>query len=83
MQIEAKLDELGITPSEAAAPLANYVGAVLSGNHVYLSGAGPQGEAGFVHPGKLGQEVTTEQSAEAASICGINLLANSTAWRAE
>jgi enamine deaminase RidA (YjgF/YER057c/UK114 family) len=76
MQIEARLQELGITIPEAPAPLANYVGAVVSGNHVHLSGAGPRGDAGYMHPGKLGQEVTTEQGAEAARICGINLLAN-------
>mgnify|MGYP003317430583 FL=1 len=76
IQIEARLQELGITLPETTAPLANYVGAVQSGSHVYLSGVGPRGEDGYIYPGKLGQEVTTEQGAEAARVCGLNLLAN-------
>ena len=76
MRIEARLGDLGITLPDAPAPLANYVGAVQSGNQVFLSGAGPRTDAGYIYPGKLGRDVTTEQGAEAARVCGLNLLAN-------
>ena len=39
--IEARLQELGITLPVAAAPAANYVPYVISGNLLYLSGQLP------------------------------------------
>ncbi|MCH8925613.1 MAG: hypothetical protein IH924_05675 [Proteobacteria bacterium] len=40
-QVEARLAALGITVPEAAAPVANYVGYVKSGNLVFVSGQVP------------------------------------------
>jgi enamine deaminase RidA (YjgF/YER057c/UK114 family) len=39
--VEQRLAELGLTLPEVAAPVAAYVPAVVSGNHVYTSGQLP------------------------------------------
>jgi enamine deaminase RidA (YjgF/YER057c/UK114 family) len=74
-KIEAKLQSLGIKLPEAAAPVANYVGFVKSGNMVFISGQLPleNGELKFV--GKVGNEISAAQAKEAAKICAINILA--------
>ena len=60
--IEQKLAGLGITLHEPAAPVANYVGFVRSGNLLFVSGqvcVDPQGK--LIAKGKLGAGVTVEQ----------------------
>jgi enamine deaminase RidA (YjgF/YER057c/UK114 family) len=74
--IEAKLSSLGITLPAPAAPVANYVGFVRSGNLLFVSGQvcfDAQGK--LIAKGKLGAGVSVEQGAAAAKGCGINLLA--------
>lgn len=72
--IETKLAELGITLPDAPAPAANYVPFVVTGNMVYVSGQISQNDAGLM-TGKLGDDYTVEQGAEAAKACAISLLA--------
>jgi enamine deaminase RidA (YjgF/YER057c/UK114 family) len=74
--IEAKLASLGIALPAPAAPVANYVGFVRSGNLLFVSGQvcfDAQGK--LIAKGKLGAGVSVEQGAAAARGCGINLLA--------
>jgi enamine deaminase RidA (YjgF/YER057c/UK114 family) len=71
---EKKLAEEGITLPDAPAPAANYVPYVLSGNVLYVSGQISQNASGLIL-GKLGESMTTDQGAEAAKFCAINLLA--------
>ena len=74
--IEAKLNSLGIALPAPAAPVANYVGFVRSGNLLFVSGQvcfDAQGK--LISKGKLGAGVSVEQGAQAARGCGINLLA--------
>jgi len=74
--IEAKLNSLGIALPAPAAPVANYVGFVRSGNLLFVSGQvcfDAQGK--LISRGKLGAGVSVEQGAAAARGCGINLLA--------
>lgn len=76
--IEARLTELGITLPQAAAPVANYVAFVRSGNLVTISGQicfGPDGKLGVAHIGTVGADVTPEVAKEAARLCGINVIA--------
>lgn len=76
--IESRLQSLGISLPQAAAPIANYVPAVLSGNLLVISGQlclGPDGKLADRHKGKLGAEVSSEAGTEAARFCAINLLA--------
>ena len=75
VRIRARLDELGLTLPAVAAPVAAYVPAVASGNHVHTSGQLPFVEGALPLTGKVGAEVTAEQAAELAAICSLNALA--------
>jgi enamine deaminase RidA (YjgF/YER057c/UK114 family) len=74
-KIDQRLAELQLELPNPAAPIANYVPAVRSGNLLFLSGQICQwnGERRFI--GKLGAEISLEQGKEAAKLCGLNLLA--------
>ena len=74
MTIAARLEELGITLPEAAAPVASYQSIVITGNMAFLSGQLPFVD-GEVVTGKLGDTVTLEQGQAAARACGIMILA--------
>lgn len=73
--IENRLKELGLTLPQAAAPAANYVPYMQSGNLVFVSGqiTLENGDLKFV--GRVGEDFTTEQAYEAAKLCGLNLIA--------
>ncbi|MEV6341789.1 RidA family protein [Actinoplanes sp. NPDC051851] len=71
----AKLAELGLTLPQVAAPLAAYVPAVQTGNHVYVSGQLPLVDGKLPLTGKVGAEVTPEQGADLARTCALNALA--------
>ncbi len=73
-RIDAQLADLGIVLPEPAAPVANYVPYVVSGNLVYISGQVSIGPDGLI-TGKLGRELNVEQGVEAAHACGVNLIA--------
>ncbi len=75
MSIEDRLAELNITLPEAAAPAANYVPFVLSGNHLYISGQIPMGANGLEYIGKLGDDTSVEDGQAAARLCAVNILA--------
>lgn len=71
---EENLAKLGLTLPEAAAPVANYVPYVISGNMVFISGQiskiGDQAIGG-----RLGEDLTVEQGKEAARLSALNLIA--------
>lgn len=71
---ETRLAEMGITLAEPAAPTANFVLAVQTGNLVFLSGHGPMQENGEYMSGKVGDELDLAQAADAARLTGISLL---------
>ena len=74
--IESKLTELGLTLPALAAPIANYVGFVRTGDLLFVSGQLCLGADGkLVAKGKLGAEVPIEDGQKAARACAINLLA--------
>ena len=74
-EVDARLAELGIEVPEAAAPVANYVGYVRSGNLVFVSGQVPLVDGAFKFQGKVGAEFSVEEGQEAARICAINIIA--------
>ncbi|TMM48052.1 RidA family protein [Qipengyuania marisflavi] len=74
MTIAARLEELGITLPEAAAPVASYQPLVVSGRVAYLSGQLPF-VAGKLVTGKLGADVSLEDGQQAARACGLMILA--------
>ena len=71
---EARLAQLGITLPEPAAPVANYVPFVRSGNAVYISGQVSLGPDGLV-TGVLGDGMDVAAGQDAARLCAINLMA--------
>lgn len=78
-EIEQRLQKLGIELPKPAAPVANYVGAVVAGNLLVISGQIPIGPDGMVFKGKLGVEISEAQGKEAAKLCAINILAQAKA----
>ena len=70
-----RLQELGIELPDVAAPVAAYVPAVRSGEHVYTSGQLPFVNGELPEPGKVGSEVDPERAAELARIAALNAVA--------
>ncbi len=80
--IEDRLAKLGVALPQAAAPVANYVPAVITGTLLVISGQlplGPDGKLADRHRGKLGAQVSDADAKEAARFCAINLLAQAKA----
>ncbi|EEE46229.1 RidA family protein [Roseibium alexandrii] len=76
---EARLAELGITLPDAAAPAANYVPFVKTGNQLFISGQLPMDSGAIAVTGKLGDGLEVEDGQKAAKLCAINLLAQAKA----
>ncbi|MCU7823938.1 RidA family protein [Kitasatospora sp. DSM 101779] len=74
-KVEEKLAELGLTLPDVAPPVAAYVPAVRSGDHVFTSGQLPMVAGKLQHTGKVGAEVTPERAKALAQICALNALA--------
>jgi enamine deaminase RidA (YjgF/YER057c/UK114 family) len=72
---EEKLAELGLAVPDVAKPVAAYVPAVRTGNHVYTSGQLPMRDGQLMATGKVGGEVSQEDAVECARQCGLNALA--------
>ena len=74
--VEKKLSELGVLLNEPAAPAANYIHFVRTGNLLMVSGQiCLDGEGKLVAKGQLGGGVSFEDGQKAARACAINLLA--------
>ena len=73
--VEKKLSELGIVLAEPAAPVANYVPFVRTGNLLMVSGQICLDGGKLVAKGKLGGGVSIEDGQKAARACAVNLLA--------
>ena len=72
--IHARLAELGLSLPAAPAPAANYVPYVRSGGTLYVSGQISNGPDGLIL-GKLGDDMSIEEGADAARSCALSLLA--------
>lgn len=79
--IETRLAQKGVVLPKAAAPVANYVPAVITGNLLIVSGQLPMadGKIADAHKGKLGAAVSEADGKEAARLCAVNLLAQAKA----
>lgn len=76
---EDRLLALGITLPAIAAPVANYVATVESGNLLFVSGQLPFENGAVAVSGKLGAAVSVEDGKRAARLCAINLIAQAKA----
>ncbi|MEU5548213.1 MULTISPECIES: RidA family protein [unclassified Micromonospora] len=70
-----KLAELGLELPEVVPPVASYVPAVQSGQHVYVSGQLPMAEGKLLATGKVGAGVSADQAKQLAERCALNALA--------
>jgi enamine deaminase RidA (YjgF/YER057c/UK114 family) len=73
--VEDRIAGLGLSVPEVAKPVAVYVPAVRSGNHVFTSGQLPMRSGELMQTGKVGGEVDAETAYECARQCGLNALA--------
>lgn len=74
-KIDARLAELGLELPAAAAPAANYVPYVVSGNMVYVAGQITVWNGEFKYQGKVGGDLSVEDGVAAAKICALNIIA--------
>jgi enamine deaminase RidA (YjgF/YER057c/UK114 family) len=74
--VEKKLSELGVVLKQPAAPVANYLPFVRTGNLLMVSGQICfDAEGKLVAKGQLGGGVSMEDGQKAARACAVNLLA--------
>ncbi len=78
-EISKRLEDLGITLPVAAAPAANYLPYVISGNTLYLSGQLPMEGGKVAVTGIVGKDVDLDAAKRAAELCAINILAQASA----
>lgn len=72
---EARLAELGLTVPEVVPPVAVYVPATRSGNHVYTAGQLPMRDGALMATGKVGDTVSAEDAYACARQCALNAIA--------
>ena len=72
---EERLAAMGLVVPEVAKPVAVYVPAVRSGQHVFTSGQLPMREGELITTGKVGGEVTAEEAYACAQQCALNAIA--------
>jgi enamine deaminase RidA (YjgF/YER057c/UK114 family) len=70
-----RLAELGVKLPAVTPPLAAYIPAVRTGNHVYVSGQVPISDGQLLATGKVGADISPEQAKELAARCALNALA--------
>lgn len=73
--VEDRLGDLGLTVPEVAKPVAVYVPAVRTGNHIFTSGQLPVRSGELMVTGKVGGEVSESEAAECAQQCALNAIA--------
>ncbi|KQY62673.1 RidA family protein [Nocardioides sp. Root140] len=73
--VEDRLAELGLAVPEVAKPVAAYVPAVRSGNHIFTSGQLPMQSGELMVTGKVGGEVSEEEALACAQQCALNAIA--------
>jgi enamine deaminase RidA (YjgF/YER057c/UK114 family) len=75
MSFDQRLAELGIDLPERSPAMGSYVGAVITGSLLFVSGKGPMRPDGSFVTGKVGDTVDLEAAVEAARLAGLQLLA--------
>ncbi len=78
-RISERLSRIGIVLPPAAAPVANYVGWVMSGNLIFTAGQLPMVDGEPSCTGRAGEAVSIGEAAAAARICAINAIAQASA----
>ena len=74
MKVEAKLEELGLELPPPPTPAGTYVGAVRTGNLLFVAGHGPIQIDGRLIIGKVGRDLDEEQGYAAAKQTALSIL---------
>ena len=74
-KVEDALAAMGMTVPEVAKPVAVYIPAVRSGNHIFTSGQLPMRSGELMVTGKVGGEVSEEEAIACAQQCALNAIA--------
>ena len=77
--ITTRLAELGIELPVPAAPAANYIPFVVTGNLIFVSGQITVWNGELRHIGRLGENIDIDEGYQAARLCGLNLIAQAKA----
>jgi enamine deaminase RidA (YjgF/YER057c/UK114 family) len=72
---ESKLASLGIQLGEPAAPIANFVPTVRTGQLLFVSGQICFLDGKITHTGQVGTDLSIEEGKAAARVCALNILA--------
>lgn len=78
-KIESRLKQLGIALPAAAAPAANYVPFAITGNQLWVAGQITFWDGKLKYLGKVGADLSLEDGAAAARVCGLNIIAQAKA----
>ena len=73
--VDAKLEELGITLPEVPEPVANYVPYVVENGFAYMAGQLAFRDGELMFPGKVPTDVSVEEAQQAARQCAVNMIA--------
>jgi len=74
LNIENKLEDLGIVLSDSPKPLGSYRPAVISGKLIFISGQLPLKDGELLYRGKVDNDISLEQASSASRQCAINSL---------
>lgn len=75
MNVELKLNEIGLELPEPLGPIGNYIPYRRVGNLIYFSGQGPMWDKIPQFHGKIGRELTKEEGYEASKLTALNVIA--------
>ncbi len=75
MKPSERIASLNMELPAVAAPVANYVPAIRTGNVVLTSGQIPMRDGKLVYTGKVPNDLSADDATEAASICVLNAVA--------
>jgi hypothetical protein len=76
MDINKKLEELGLTLPNPSKPGGNYVSVNIRKNIAYVAVQFPKYNDEFLYQGRLGDTISDEEGYKAMQLCAINVLAH-------
>jgi len=75
VNVQDRLDALGLELPEVATPAGAYVSALVSGNLVFTAGQIPLVDGKLMATGKVGSEIDVDYAREIARRCALNAIA--------
>ena len=75
MNIDEKLNEMGLSLPKATDPVGSYVATKVSDNLLYISGQISIDADGKLIKGKVGKDLNTDQAYKAAERCALSIIA--------